>query len=57
VNSISPAAIPTGMFGKAFGVEADKADAAAGIVQAAFSKANPFRAPDLPTTLPRRRSS
>jgi NAD(P)-dependent dehydrogenase (short-subunit alcohol dehydrogenase family) len=41
VNSISPGAIPTGIFGKAFGVEADKADAAAGLVKAAFSKAQP----------------
>ena len=40
-NSISPGAIPTGIFAKAFGVEADKADAAAGIFQAAFSKAQP----------------
>jgi NAD(P)-dependent dehydrogenase (short-subunit alcohol dehydrogenase family) len=41
VNSISPGAIPTGIFGKAFGVEADKADTAAGAVAAAFSKAQP----------------
>ena len=34
-------AIPTGIFGKAFGVEADKADNAAGAVAAAFSKAQP----------------
>src|SRR5262245_5348227 len=39
VNSISPGAIPTGIFAKAFGVGADKADAAAGAVVAAFSKA------------------
>lgn len=41
VNSISPGAIPTGIFGKAFGVEANKADAAAGVVEAAFSKIQP----------------
>ena len=34
-------AIPTGIFGKAFGVETDKADNAAGAVAAAFSKAQP----------------
>ena len=39
VNSISPGAIPTGIVGKAFGLEADKADTAAGAVVAAFSKA------------------
>jgi NAD(P)-dependent dehydrogenase (short-subunit alcohol dehydrogenase family) len=42
VNSISPGAIPTGVFAKAFGVEADKADAATGAVEAAFSKAQPI---------------
>jgi NAD(P)-dependent dehydrogenase (short-subunit alcohol dehydrogenase family) len=42
VNSISPGAIPTGIFAKAFGVEADKADAAAGAVQAVFSTAQPI---------------
>jgi len=41
LNSISPGAIPTGIFAKAFGVEADKADAAAGVVQAAFSRVQP----------------
>ena len=42
VNSISPGAIPTGIIAKAFGVEADKADAAAVVVQASFSKAQPI---------------
>jgi len=42
VNSLSPGAIPTGIFAKAFGVEANKADAVAGVVQAAFSKAQPI---------------
>jgi NAD(P)-dependent dehydrogenase (short-subunit alcohol dehydrogenase family) len=42
VNSISPGAIPTGIFGKAFGVEADKADAGVGVVEAAFSRAQPI---------------
>jgi NAD(P)-dependent dehydrogenase (short-subunit alcohol dehydrogenase family) len=42
VNSISPGAIPTGIFAKAFGVEANKADAVAGLVQAAFAKAQPI---------------
>jgi NAD(P)-dependent dehydrogenase (short-subunit alcohol dehydrogenase family) len=42
VNSISLGAIPTGIFAKAFGVEANKADAVAGVVQAAFSKAQPI---------------
>src|SRR5262249_57243797 len=41
LNSISPGAIPTGIFAKAFGVEAEKADAAAGVVQAAFSRVQP----------------
>jgi len=41
VNSISPGAIPTGIFAKAFGVGADKADAALGVVEAAFAKAQP----------------
>jgi len=41
VNSISPGAIPTGIFAKAFGVEADRADTTAGVVQAAFSKVQP----------------
>src|SRR5215470_8055390 len=41
VNSISPGAIPTGIFAKAFGVEASKAEATVGVVQAAFSKVQP----------------
>src|SRR5215467_1731522 len=41
VNSISPGAIPTGIFGKAFGVAAEKAEATVGVVQAAFSKVQP----------------
>jgi len=41
VNSISPGAIPTGIFAKAFGMEASKADGAAQVVAEAFSKAQP----------------
>jgi len=41
VNSISPGAIPTGIFAKAFGAEAGKADAAVGVVAAAFATAQP----------------
>jgi NAD(P)-dependent dehydrogenase (short-subunit alcohol dehydrogenase family) len=42
VNSISPGAIPTGIFAKAFGLEADKSDATVGVVQAAFARAQPI---------------
>ena len=44
VNSISPSAIPAGIFGKAFGLEADRADTAAGLLWQRSQKRNPFRA-------------
>ena len=44
VNNISPGAIPTGIFGKAFGLEADRADTAAGLLWQRSQKRNRFRA-------------
>lgn len=44
VNNILPGAIPTGIFGKAFGLEADRADTAAGLLWQRSQKRNRFRA-------------
>ena len=43
VNSISPGAIPTGIFGKAAGIPDEKADKLVPVLQKAFSKAQPIR--------------
>jgi NAD(P)-dependent dehydrogenase (short-subunit alcohol dehydrogenase family) len=48
VNSISPGAIAMGVFGKAFGLEADKADATADVVKGAFAGVQPIPRAGLP---------
>ena len=45
VNSVSPGAIPTGIFGKAAGIPADKAEKMVPILQKAFTKAQSIRRP------------
>ena len=48
VNSISPGAIATGIFGKAFGMSTDAADALEGKLLAPLSKAQPIARAGLP---------
>jgi NAD(P)-dependent dehydrogenase (short-subunit alcohol dehydrogenase family) len=48
VNSVSPGAIATGIVAKALGMEAGKADAAAGKLSEAFAKAQPIPRTGLP---------
>ena len=43
VNSISPGAIPTGIFGKSAGIADEKADKLVPVLQKAFAKAQPIR--------------
>src|SRR5580692_6055897 len=51
VNSISPGAIVTGIFGKNAGLEGSKADRVAGVVKEAFAKISPFRGRECPRIL------
>lgn len=51
VNSISPGAIATGIFGKVFGMADDAADATAAAMQAAFAKAQPIPRAGLPADI------
>lgn len=48
VNSISPGAIATGVFGKAFGMDPDKADSFAELTKSAFEKVQPIQRAGLP---------
>jgi NAD(P)-dependent dehydrogenase (short-subunit alcohol dehydrogenase family) len=48
VNSISPGAIATGIFGKALGLSAGAADATAAMVEQAFKTAQPIQRAGLP---------
>jgi NAD(P)-dependent dehydrogenase (short-subunit alcohol dehydrogenase family) len=48
VNSISPGAIVTGIFGKNAGLEGSKADQVAGVVKEAFAKIQPIPRAGLP---------
>lgn len=43
VNTISPGAIPTGIFGKAAGIDAEKSDKMAKALAGAFAQAQPIR--------------
>lgn len=51
VNSISPGAIATGIFGKVFGMADDAADATAAAMQSAFAKAQPIPRAGLPADI------
>jgi NAD(P)-dependent dehydrogenase (short-subunit alcohol dehydrogenase family) len=48
VNSISPGAIVTGIFGKNAGLEGSKADKVAGVVKEAFAKIQPIPRAGMP---------
>jgi NAD(P)-dependent dehydrogenase (short-subunit alcohol dehydrogenase family) len=48
VNSISPGAIVTGIFGKNAGLEGSKADQVAGLVKEAFARVQPIPRPGMP---------
>ena len=48
VNTISPGAIVTGIFGKNAGLEGSKADQVAGVVKEAFAKIQPIPRAGLP---------
>ncbi len=48
VNSVSPGAIATGIFGKALGLEADKAEQTADVVKQAFAGMQPIKRAGLP---------
>jgi NAD(P)-dependent dehydrogenase (short-subunit alcohol dehydrogenase family) len=48
VNSISPGAIVTGIFGKNAGVEGSKADRVAGLVKEAFARVQPIPRAGMP---------
>ena len=51
VNSISPGGIPTGIFGKVFGLTADAADESAGVLAPVFAKAQPIPRAGAPTDI------
>jgi NAD(P)-dependent dehydrogenase (short-subunit alcohol dehydrogenase family) len=53
VNSISPGAIVTGIFGKSVGVEGPKADRVADVVAAAFAKFQPVPRAGMPEDIAR----
>jgi NAD(P)-dependent dehydrogenase (short-subunit alcohol dehydrogenase family) len=53
VNSVPPGAIATGIFGKALGVEADKAEGTAELLKQAFETIQPIKRAGLPEDIAR----
>ena len=53
VNSVSPGAIATGIFGKALGVETDKAEGTAELLKQAFKTIQPIKRAGLPEDIAR----